>query len=147
MMDTHEPILTASTDQVVSPCISCGACCAFYRCSFYWAEADCAADGTVPFEMTEKLNDFRLMMRGMSGLTPRCIALLGEIGKSVRCSIYDLRSSVCRDFPVSWENGVHNPRCDKARLAWGLGILQPPAQPQNPDTTDPTIRPPLPNAA
>lgn len=143
-MDALESIPSTDTP---NPCISCGACCAYYRCSFYWAEADCAPGGTVPFEMTEKLNDFRLSMRGMSGSTPRCAALLGEIGNSVRCSIYDLRSSVCRDFPFSWDGGIHNPRCDKARLAWGLPVLEPDSVPQNPETTDPPVRPFLPNAA
>ncbi|EEX7666747.1 YkgJ family cysteine cluster protein, partial [Escherichia coli] len=23
-----------------NPCMTCGACCAFFRVSFYWAEAD-----------------------------------------------------------------------------------------------------------
>ncbi|WP_142908916.1 CxxCxxCC domain-containing protein, partial [Klebsiella pneumoniae] len=24
----------------LNPCMTCGACCAFFRVSFYWAEAD-----------------------------------------------------------------------------------------------------------
>ncbi len=126
LMDTNTEI---QPTEPASPCTCCGACCAYYRCSFYWAEADCAPGGTVPTALTEKLNDFRRAMRGMSGSNPRCIALEGEIGKSVRCTIYDLRSSVCRDFAVAWENGVPNERCDKARLAWGLVPLTPPASP------------------
>jgi Fe-S-cluster containining protein len=120
-----------------NPCVSCGACCGYYRASFYWSEADDAPGGTVPVQLTEKLNDFRRVMRGTGRKDPRCVALLGTIGQSVRCSIYELRSSVCRDFAVSWEQGVRNERCDQARLAWGLRPLAEPVdkpgrRPENP---------------
>jgi len=75
--------------------------------------------------MTDKLNDFRLVMKRSNGPKPRCLALMGFIGKKVHCSIYAQRASVCRDFPAAWENGVHNDRCDKARAAWGLFPLTP----------------------
>ncbi len=140
------------SDEASNPCISCGACCAYYRASFYWAEADETLGGTVPIELTEKLNDFRRVMKGTSRKSPRCIALLGEIGKSVRCSIYEQRASVCRDFDLSWLNGVHNERCDQARIAWGLEPLPAPvAQPDQgsdePKRTTPRRRPGLPRAA
>ena len=75
--------------------------------------------------MTKKLNDFRLMMAGTEGAAPRCIALLGDIGRSVRCSIYERRASVCREFEASWQSHAPNPRCDRARQAWGLQPLTP----------------------
>lgn len=109
----------------INPCLTCGACCAFYRASFYWAESDLAQPGGVPSELTEKLNAFRLFMKGSNGPRPRCIALMGIIGKKVHCAIYERRASICRDFPPSWENNVHNERCDKARMAWGLMPLTP----------------------
>jgi hypothetical protein len=109
-----------------NPCLTCGACCAYYRASFYWAEADATAGGTVPAEMTEKLNDFLAVMKGTNQKNPRCIALDGTIGECVRCSIYEQRSSVCREFEFSWQNGKPNERCDKARQAWGLPPLRPP---------------------
>lgn len=31
--------------------------------------------------------------------TGRCVALLGEIGSSVSCAVYDDRPKVCREFP------------------------------------------------
>lgn len=108
-----------------NPCLTCGACCAFYRASFYWAEADDVTPGGVPVELTRKMNDFRRVMLGSSGSKPRCIALSGDIGDSVSCSIYAQRASVCRDFDPSWLEGVHNPRCDRARVAWGLLPLTP----------------------
>ncbi|NLA40964.1 MAG: YkgJ family cysteine cluster protein [Smithella sp.] len=136
----------------INPCITCGACCALFRASFYWAEAD-DAGGTVPVDLTEQLNAFRRVMKGTNDPSPRCVALVGEIGRQIYCSIYDHRSSVCRDFPVAWENGLPNERCDKARLAWGLPpLLQPTANPaETPDdpttTMPPSTRPPLPRAA
>ncbi|MDA8163825.1 MAG: YkgJ family cysteine cluster protein [Desulfobacteraceae bacterium] len=108
-----------------NPCLTCGACCAYYRASFYWAEASDATPDGVPVELTDKLNDFRRAMKGMSGGKPRCIALQGTIGERVGCTIYQRRSSVCRDFPASYVNGEPNPRCDKARAAWGLAALTP----------------------
>jgi len=138
-------------EEASNPCVSCGACCAFYRASFYWAEADNAPGGTVPVELTEKLNDFRRVMKGTSQKSPRCIALLGEIGQSVRCSIYEVRASVCRDFDLSWLNNVHNERCDQARAAWGLAPLAVPVTVSDgsdePEQKTPPRRRPLPRAA
>ncbi|UCD80078.1 MAG: YkgJ family cysteine cluster protein [Desulfobacterales bacterium] len=108
-----------------NPCLTCGACCAFYRASFYWTEAADATPGGVPAQMTEKLNDFRLAMKGTGGSNPRCIALNGSIGQAVACSIYERRASVCREFEPSWRNNAANPRCDRARAAWGLAALKP----------------------
>lgn len=148
-METMEPVPPV---EAANPCITCGACCAYYRASFYWAETDAAADGTVPAQLTEKLNDFRAVMRGTNGSNPRCIALIGQIGQSVGCSIYPLRASVCRDFKLSWENGVHNERCDKARAAWGLEplpqpVTAPTVEPDNPNDLTPPGCPPIPRAA
>jgi hypothetical protein len=125
-----------------NPCLSCGACCAYFRASFYWGEGDDVPGGTVPVRMTAKLNDFRIYMQGTNGPNPRCIALLGAIGEGVRCSIYPLRASICRDFPFSWSDGTKNERCDAARLAWGLEPLSPDSIFDNTPTA-----PPLPKAA
>lgn len=108
-----------------NPCLTCGACCAYYRASFYWAEADDETPGGVPVALTRKLNDFRRVMIGSEGSSPRCIALEGTIGEQVCCTIYERRSSVCREFEPSWINGKPNERCDAARIAWGLAPLEP----------------------
>lgn len=109
----------------INQCLKCGACCAFFRASFYWTEADEVTPGGVPIELTDKLNDFMLVMKGTNQPNPRCTCLSGEIGQHVFCSIYEQRSSICRDFDASWINGEHNPRCDKARMIWGMPPLTP----------------------
>ena len=116
---------TYMEDTNINPCIECGACCAFYRASFYWAESDLVTPDGVPSELLEKLNDFRFCMKGTQGSRPRCIALMGIIGKKVRCAIYERRASVCREFEPSWKEGIPNEDCDKARARWGLPPLAP----------------------
>jgi uncharacterized protein len=106
-----------------NPCIACGACCAFFRASFYWAESDLATAGGVPYMLTEHLQTHFLVMKGTDSPNPRCIALKGGIGDSVYCAIYDRRSSVCRNFIPSFRNGEANERCDRARAGWGLPPL------------------------
>jgi Fe-S-cluster containining protein len=121
-----------------NPCLSCGACCAFFRASFYWGETDALTPDGVPSHMTIKLNDFKVAMQGTEKHPPRCTALTGTIGVAVACSIYERRSSVCRNFLPAWQDTTANPRCRQARLAHGL-----PANPPNPGTGDT----PLPRAA
>ena len=58
-------------------CLSCGACCAYFRVSFYWKEAEVFG---IPKAMTEPLPPFRFFMKGTGGIPPRCVALTGEIG-------------------------------------------------------------------
>ncbi|MGR0480613.1 MAG: YkgJ family cysteine cluster protein [Candidatus Electronema sp. V4] len=110
---------------VSNPCVRCGACCAFFRASFYWGETESGTPGGVPDDLTEKINDFRVQMKGTRGLNPRCVALTGEIGRSVACAIYEHRSSVCRAFPPSLQDGVVNEDCNRARAAHGLNPVTP----------------------
>ena len=109
----------------VHPCLTCGACCAFFRVSFHWSEADPALGGSVPFDLTEPLRTHERAMRGTSQSRPRCIALDADIGTYSRCSIHDRRPSVCALVPASFEFGVASPQCDKARIAHGLPLLSP----------------------
>lgn len=105
-------------------CRNCGACCAAFRVSFYWAEGD-DADGVVPTALTHKVGPLRRAMRGTEGSAPRCVALSGEVGKLTACSIYALRPGPCREFTASWEDGVANEACDRARHRHGLLPLRP----------------------
>lgn len=98
----------------------CGACCAYFRVSFYWAEMK-SGGGVVPDEFTEPLTPFLSCMKGTNEKQPRCEKLIGEVGECVSCAIYEQRPSPCREFEQSWANGV------KMKLAIGqeplLGFL------------------------
>lgn len=132
-----------------NPCLRCGACCAYFRVSFYWAEADDSPTGTVPVNLTEDLNDFRRCMKGTNRQPPRCAALQGQIGQQVRCSIYERRPSPCREFGVNWTHGMLHfdpadlERCTRARAAWGL----PPLLEEVADSEHPGVSPPAAGAA
>lgn len=106
------------------PCLSCGACCATFRVSFYWAEGD-DGGGTVPAELTEPLTPFLRAMRGTNEVVPRCVSLEGQVGGACRCAIHPLRPSPCREFAASYEAGTHHDRCDTARACHGLPPLTP----------------------
>ncbi|QJI27673.1 YkgJ family cysteine cluster protein [Pseudomonas sp. ADAK18] len=105
-----------------SPCLSCGACCSHFRVSFFWGE--CASSGgTVPDDLVVQINPSRVAMIGTDAKPARCCSLEGEVGKSTSCSIYQQRSSVCREFESSWSQGEANVDCDAARAAFGLPPL------------------------
>jgi len=106
-------------------CQRCGACCAYYRVSFYWAETELALGGSVPAALTVKLDEFRAAMQGTLSRPVRCAALEGKVGSCVHCAIYEERPSPCRELQISWLDGAPNDLCDRARLAWGLPPLQP----------------------
>lgn len=108
------------------PCLRCGACCAHYRVSLHWSEADPALGGRVPAVLTVPLRSHELAMQGTAGgASPRCIALDADIGRVSRCSIHPVRPQACRDVAASWEDGTPSRQCDAARLAHGLPALTP----------------------
>ena len=108
------------------PCLACGACCATYRVSLHWSEAESALGGRVPPDLTERIDGHQVAMRGTCWTKqPRCIALDAEIGVRSGCRIHPLRPQACRDVAASWELGEASPQCDKARLAHGLPALTP----------------------
>lgn len=93
-------------------------------CVFFWGE--CASSGgTVPDDLVASISPSRVAMLGTDCKPTRCTALTGEVGKEVSCSIYHQRSSTCREFEASWENGQQNVDCDAARAAFGLAPLEP----------------------
>lgn len=83
----------------------------------------------MPDEQVVLITPHRVAMRGTEYKPTRCVALLGEVGDAVRCTLYEQRASPCREFEASWVDGQHNPRCDEARKAHGLPPLTPPIQP------------------
>lgn len=98
-----------------NPCQTCGACCANFRVSFYWGEADDAPGGIVPAQLTEAVSPHLRCMKGTASNPVRCVALVGEVGKRVSCSIYPQRPSPCREFDVLEEDGAANLRCTELR--------------------------------
>lgn len=101
-----------------SPCLRCGACCSTYRVSFYWAESTAAPGGRVPVELTSALTPLTRCMQGTDRAQPRCIALAGEVGRGVSCTIYPQRPSVCHAVQPG------DTFCLKARQRHGLPPLQ-----------------------
>ncbi|PYC24704.1 YkgJ family cysteine cluster protein [Pseudomonas alcaligenes] len=112
-----------------NPCIACGACCAHFRVSFFWGECQ-SAGGSVPDQLVEQIGPHHVAMLGTTAKPTRCVGLLGEVGGATRCTLYEQRSSPCREFTASWADGQHNPRCDAARAAYGLPPLEPPLMPE-----------------
>lgn len=98
-------------------CMSCGACCGFFRVSFYWGEVE--GEYRVPEALVEPLPPFRGCMQGTNQAQPRCVALTGTIGEAVSCSIYPNRPSPCREFEAADAEGA----CNRARAAYGLPPL------------------------
>lgn len=96
--------------------MDCGACCASFRVSFYWAEGE-DGGGAVPVAMTEKVDSFHRCMRGTWSAAPRCMALQGEVGRSVACSIYAQRPSPCHAVTEG------DAQCRRARARHGLPAL------------------------
>ena len=111
-----------------NPCLTCGACCAHFRVSFFWGECQ-SAGGVVPDDLVVQVSPHRVAMRGTDEKPVRCVGLLGDVGCGVRCTVYEHRSSTCREFNAAWSDGQPNAHCDAARAAHGLPPLSPPEQP------------------
>ena len=95
-------------------CQRCGACCAYFRVSFYWAEADDAPGGTVPVALTRQVTPQLRCMAGTERKPSRCVALSGTVGQRVGCTIYPQRSSSCQELQPG------DDKCLRARAAHGL---------------------------
>ncbi len=118
--------ITASNDLAMgNPCLSCGACCAHFRVSFYCGEiADGNGAGMVPPELVSQVGPLRAAMKGTEHGFGRCTALRGDVGcAGVHCSIYELRPSPCRDFEPWLQDGSPEPDCQRARARFGLPPL------------------------
>lgn len=105
---------TSAAPSESHPCLTCGACCAHYRVSFYWSEAETRG---LPDSMVEQVNPWMACMIGTGAKPVRCTALKGEVGQTVTCSIYAQRPSPCRSVEMGDE------RCMAARAAHGLQPL------------------------
>ena len=115
----------AMSDHIDNPCVSCGACCAYYRVSFYCGELSDGSGGWVPTELASKVNDVMACMKGTERGGGRCLALQGQLGQpGIRCSIYANRPSTCREFVTWLADGSPNPDCLDMRARIGLPALQ-----------------------
>lgn len=94
--------------QIATPeaCLTCGACCTYFRVSFYWAEGL-----NMPEDYVEPLTPVYSCMKGTNQSQPRCIALQGTVGEQVSCGMYEARSSSCREVQIA------DAQCNKARIA------------------------------
>lgn len=90
-------------------CLSCGACYAFFRVSFYWAEGI-----HMPEHHTEPVTPVYSCMVGTNQADPRCIVLEGTIGQQVSCGMYEQRSSSCKEVQIA------DDQCNKARHAHNM---------------------------
>lgn len=105
--------MTLPADSTCSdnPCVECGACCASFRVSFYWFEAESHG---LPMDLTRQVNAFYSCMAGTETHPVRCAALQGAVGQAVSCSVYAQRPSPCREVQAGDE------QCAKARRKHGL---------------------------
>lgn len=121
---TPAPLVAGSDD--ATPCLSCGACCAHFRVSFYFGEVDGVHGGQVPQELVTQIGPLRVCMKGTEAGGGRCVALRGEPGRpGILCAIYEQRPTPCREFPVWQPDGTPNPDCQRLRLTLGLAALAP----------------------
>ncbi|MGC3985074.1 MAG: YkgJ family cysteine cluster protein [Pseudorhodoferax sp.] len=100
----------------MSPCQSCGACCASFRVDFSVHELQ-SEGGAVPDGLAVEVNGNTARMRGTDHLPIRCAALTGQLGQRVGCGIYEWRPSPCREFEAGSE------ACDRARARHGMAPL------------------------
>jgi Fe-S-cluster containining protein len=102
-----------------NPCLTCGACCYYFRISFYQGEV---LSGWPPESLVETVGRHFACMQGtLHG--GRCIALEGTVGQSIACKIYSERPICCREYPVWDDDGIVNKRCNKARAKHNLNPL------------------------
>src|SRR5690554_2161289 len=116
----------ANDTTAYNPCLSCGACCAHFRVSFYCGEIAGESGGTVPPELVTQVSALRGCMKGTEHGGKPCVALRGEVGQDgVHCGIYEQRPSPCREFPTWLAERSPNPDCQSFRKAIGLPLLPP----------------------
>lgn len=105
----------ADRGHLADSCQRCGACCASFRVSFYWAEAEVLG---IPQHDVEQLTPSMACLAGTNQAAPHCGALEGRVGEAVNCRIYASRPSPCREV----QRG--DAQCRRARLRHGLPPLE-----------------------
>jgi Fe-S-cluster containining protein len=124
IQDDNRVFVDMADDDDGNPCLSCGACCQHFRVSMYMGEVAGSPGGTVPAELVSTINPVMVCMKGTEAGHGRCIALCGTVGEAgIRCGIYPLRPTPCREYRVWAEDGTPNPDCQRLRRAIGLAPL------------------------
>lgn len=90
---------------------------------FHVSDLENHSGGGVPVALTFPVTATLVRMRGTDDGPPRCVALEGEIGSAVRCSIYDRRPGPCRDFAPYAALNIGDEACARARRRHGLAPL------------------------
>jgi uncharacterized protein len=106
----------------LDPCQQCGACCASLRVSFHRSQL-LSEGGYVPDGLADEESASTCRMRGTDRAAPRCVALVGRVGESVRCGIYEYRPEPCREFAPHGVHGISNVECNRVRQRHGLIAL------------------------
>lgn len=105
-----------------NPCLSCGACCASFRVDFDRSEL-LSEGGSVPDGLAVTLGGRLARLRGTDHASPRCAALVGQVGVKASCGIHEWRPSPCREFGLRAPLGVGDEACARARARFGLAPL------------------------
>jgi uncharacterized protein len=101
----------SATGPQVSPCQSCGACCATdARWPRFTLETE-AALALIPARFVAK------SLSGMHCEGDRCLALRGRVGEATSCAVYAVRPDVCRACEIG------DDACQIARAKHGLSPL------------------------
>jgi Fe-S-cluster containining protein len=79
-----------TTPDTMSPCQSCGACCAYSRNWPRFTIEDDAALNLIPTHLVNERSS------GMRCEGERCAALVGHVGEATSCAVYAVRPDVCR---------------------------------------------------
>lgn len=108
----------------VASCLNCGACCAAFRVDFHEVDLANESSSGVPKTFAVHVIGATYRMCGTDEAPPRCVALKGEVGVSVACSIYENRPGPCRDFAPYAPLGIGDDACDRARRRYGLPPLE-----------------------
>lgn len=114
----------------LNPCTRCGACCADRQVVFHVSESEETPGGFVPEWLSAEVTDTLRCMEGTDRVPARCVALQGEIGREVRCAVYAVRPSPCRDYAPHGILGISNEECNWARERHGLPPLPDPPAPK-----------------
>lgn len=112
---TADNVITSS-DTPIPDCLSCGACCFYLLCATVKP-----TDQNTPESHFWKIfleeNSGEIVVDQFMRRNPEtmaCIALDGEIGGNIGCSIYHDRPQVCREFDAGSD------KCHAIRRAYGI---------------------------